>query len=115
VSVSDVELILQLTKAIQLDAEKPTLDQKFNPTDPIAVMLVMYEVDYAVDTYMEKYKPWRDKFADPTVYDNFVLMYQQQARNNVKKLISEAQEMIAEEIEQEENEDDDEADLMGGT
>ena len=61
-SVSDVELILQLTKAIQADAEKPTLDQKFNPTDPVAVMLVMYEVDFAVDVYMEKWKTWRDKF-----------------------------------------------------
>ena len=64
-SVSDVELILQLTKAIQADAEKPTLDQKFNPTDPVAVMLVMYEVDFAVDVYMEKWKTWRDKFTGP--------------------------------------------------
>lgn len=113
-SVSDVELILQLTKAIQADSDKPTLDQKFNPTDAVAVMLVMYEVDFAVDAYMEKWKTWRDKFTDPTVYDNFVLMYQQQARLNVKKLISLAQEEIAEEIEQDE-EDEDDADLMGGT
>ena len=33
-------------------------------------------------------------------------MYQQQARLNVKKLISVAQEEIAEEIEQEEEDDD---------
>jgi len=103
--VTDGELILQLRKAILDDPEKPIIDQKFNPTDEIAVALVLYEVDFAVDKYMEKYRSYREKFSDPSVFDDFVLMYQQKARKDVRQVISEAQQLIAEDMEQEENEE----------
>jgi hypothetical protein len=99
-------LILALKKAVMDDPEKPILDQKFNPTDPIAVALVLYEVDFAVDKYMEKFASWREKFVDPSAYDNFVQTYQQKARKDVKRIISEAQQLIAEEMEEEEGDDD---------
>ena len=105
--MTDGELIIQLTKAIVDDPEKPTLVHQFNPTDPIAVALALYEVDFAVDTYMEKFKLYRDKFSDPSIYDNLILTYQQKARKDVRRLIAEAQQVIAEELE-EENEEGDE-------
>jgi hypothetical protein len=99
-------LILLLTKAINADSEKPTLDQKFNPTDPVAVEIVLHECDYAVEGYMEKWrKEYRDKFEDPKVYDDFVREYQLRARKDVKKIIAEAQRVIAEELQNEEQED----------
>lgn len=104
--MTDGELIIQLTKAINEDPDKPLLDQQFNPTDPIAVALVLYEVDFAVDKYMEKYASIREQFSDPVAYDNFVLFYQQKARADVKLIISEAQQMIAEDLENEEGDDD---------
>ena len=106
--MTDAELILLLTKAIAADPEKPILDQQFNPTDPIAVALVLYEVDFAVETYMEKFKSYRDKFKDPAVYDNFVLTYQQKARKDVRRLIAEAQQVIAEVLEEGDEDMDDE-------
>ena len=106
--MTDGELILALTKAVNSDPEKPMLDQEFNPTDPVAVMIVLYECDFVVEKYMERFKDWRAKFADPTVYDAFVLTYQAKARSEVKKIISQAQQVIAEEIEDlyKEEEDD---------
>lgn len=104
--MTDGELILALTKVVNNDPEKPILNQEFNPTDPIAVMIVLYECDFAVESYMSKFKDWRDKFADPTVYDAFVLTYQGKARADVKRIISEAQQMIAEELEDEEPDED---------
>ena len=112
--MSDVELILQLTEAIRKDPVKPSMNQKFNPTDPIAIEIVLHETDFAVDAYMEKYKAeFRDKFADPTVYDNFVFEYQMRARKDVKRMIAAAQQMIAEDMEREQHEDE-EPDEDGG-
>jgi hypothetical protein len=105
--VTDGELILALTKVVNDDPEKPMLNQEFNPTDPVAVMIVLYECDYAVENYMKKFKDWRERFADPDVYDAFVMTYQAKARMDVKMIISRAQQMIAEELEQDEEPDED--------
>jgi hypothetical protein len=111
--VSDAELILQLTKAIREDAEKPMLDQRFNPTDPVAIEIVLHEADFAIEGYMEKWKLlYRDQFVDPKVYDDFVLEYQMRARKDIKRMIAAAQRMIAEEMEAEEA--DEEPDEDGG-
>jgi len=104
--VTDGELILALTKVVNNDPEKPILNQEFNPTDPIAVMIVLYECDYAVENYMKKFSDWREKFADPTVYDAFILTYQAKARQDVKRVISVAQQQIAEELNEEPGEDE---------
>jgi len=103
--VSDAELILQLTKAIREDSVKPAIDQKFNPTDPVAIEIVLHETDFAVEAYMEKWKAeYRDKFVDPAVYDDFVYEYQMRARKDVKRMIAAAQQMIADDLEREKNE-----------
>jgi hypothetical protein len=116
---TDAELILQLTKAIREDPVKPAIDQQFNPTDPVAIEIVLHETDFAVEAYMEKWKLiYRPQFADPQVYDDFLFEYQMRARKDVKRMIAAAQRMIAEEIEkenQDEEPDDEDADLMGGT
>ena len=104
--MTDGELILALTKVVNNDPEKPILNQEFNPTDPIAVMIVLYECDYAVENYMKKFSDWREKFADPTVYDAFILTYQAKARQDVKRVISVAQQQIAEELNEEPGEDE---------
>lgn len=104
--MTDRELILALAKEVNDDPEKPTLNQEFNPTDPVAVLIVLYECDFAVERYMLKFKDWRHKFADPTTYDAFVLTYQANARADVKVVISEAQQRIAEELENEEPDED---------
>lgn len=64
---------------------------------------------------MEKWKAiYRDQFADPTVYDNFVHEFQMKARRDIKAMIAAAQQMIAEELEQEtEDEGQDEEDADG--
>jgi len=106
--MSDPELILELTKAIREDTVKPTIDQQFNPTDPVSIEIVLHECDYAVEAYMERWKHYRERFADPTVYDAFVLEYQLMARKNVKMVIAQAQEKIAEELGDQQAEDGDE-------
>jgi hypothetical protein len=112
--VSDVDLIWKLTEAIRKDSEKPSIDQRFNPTDPVAIEIVLHETDYAVETYMEKWKAlYRDQFADPTVYDNFVHEFQMKCRRDVKTMIAAAQQMIIEELEGAENEGQDEEDADG--
>ena len=55
---------------------------------------------------------YRHKFADPSVYDDFVLEYQMRARKDVKRMIAAAQQMIAEELEAEQQ--DEEPDEDGG-
>ena len=109
--MSDVDLIWELTEAIRKDSEKPTLDQRFNPTDPIAIEIVLHETDYCVEAYMEKWKKlFRDRFADPYVYDNFVHDFQMKCRRDIKAMIAAAQQMIIEELEGAENERPDEED-----
>jgi len=105
--VTDLELIWELTEAVRHDTEKPTLEQRFNPADPIAIEIVLHESDFAVERYMEKWKnQFRDKFADPSLYDTFVLEFQMKVRKDVKAMIGQAQQFIAEELEQEQREDD---------
>jgi hypothetical protein len=106
--VSDIDLIWELTEAVRNDSVRPVLDQKFNPTDPIAIEIILHEADFAVESYMEKWKSqYRERFADPTVYDNFVLEFQMKVRRDVKAMIAAAQQFIAEEIENEgQNEED---------
>ena len=112
--MSDVDLIWKLTEAIRKDSEKPSIDQRFNPTDPVAIEIVLHETDYAVETYMEKWKAiYRDQFADPSVYDNFVREFQVKCRRDVKTMIAAAQQMIIEELEGAEDEGQDEEDADG--
>jgi hypothetical protein len=105
--VNDVDLIWELTEAVRNDSEAPVLNQRFNPIDPIAIEIILHEADFAVENYMEKWKnQYRERFADPTVYDNFVLEFQMKVRKDVKAMIASAQQFIAEELEQERNEDE---------
>lgn len=108
--MTDAALILQLSKEIRADAERPTVDQALNPTDPVAIEIVLHEADFAVDKYMAKWDSWREKFTDPTVYDNFVWEYKLLVRREIKQMIAAAQQVIAEELE----EQDDEPDPDGG-
>ena len=115
--MSDVDLIWALTEAVRTDSEKPVLDQRFNPTDPVAIEIVLHEADFAVESYMEKWKAlYRDRFADPSVYDNFVREYQLKVRKDVKQMIATAQQFIAEELEEArlEEEEPEEGDEDGG-
>jgi hypothetical protein len=105
--VSDYDLIWELTEAVRNDTDKPVLQQRFNPTDPVAIELVLHESDFAVERYMEKWKSYRDKFADPSLYDAFVLDFCLKVRGDVKMMIAEAQQFIAEQIAEEQNEEDD--------
>lgn len=110
--MNDVDLLSELTEAIRSDSEKPTLEQRFNPVDPIDIEIVLHEADFAVESYMEKWKSqYRERFADPSVYDAFVLNFQRRARKDVKALIATAQQFIADELEgeQEDEEGDEEA------
>ncbi len=112
--MSDVDLIWSLTEAIRKDSEKPSIDQRFNPTDPVAIEIVLHETDYAVEAYMEKWKAlYRDRFADPTVYDNFVLEFQMKCRKDVKAMVAAAQQMIIEEFENERQNEEDTDDYDG--
>ena len=105
--MSDVNLIWELTEAVRHDSEKPVLNQRFNPTDPVAIEIVLHEGDYAVEQYMEKWKTqYRDRFADPSVYDNFVLEFQMKVRKDVKAMIATAQQFIADELETEREEEE---------
>jgi hypothetical protein len=111
--MGDVDLIWELTEAVRHDTEKPSIEQRFNPVDPVAIEIVLHEADFAVERYMEKWKSLREKFADPSLYDNFVLEFQIKVRKDVKQMIGSAQQFIAEQLEQEQNEEDDEGDYEG--
>jgi hypothetical protein len=94
--VTDPELIWQIQKEIQADvAAQPTLAQAIDPLDPVAVELLMFESDFAIDGYMQKF---RDKygpaFQNPEVFNNFVLEQQKKARQMLKGLILEAQRKL---------------------
>ena len=110
----DSDLIWELTEAIRSDPEKPLIEQRFNPADPVAIEIAMHEADFAVESYMEKWRSeYRDRFSDPSVYDDFVLGFQMKVRRDVKAMIAAAQQFIADEIErerleEEEPEEDDE-------
>jgi len=106
--VSDDTLLLELTEAVRKDSEKPVLDQRLNPLDPIAIEIILHEADFAIERYMEKWKEYRDRFSNPSLYDNFILEFQMKVRKDVKSLIGTAQQFIAEEIETERQEEDDE-------
>ena len=109
--MTDLELIWELTEAVRHDSEKPSLEQRFNPVDPVAIEIVLHEADFAVERYMEKWKSqFREKFADPSLYDNFVLEFQIKVRKDVKVMIGQAQQFIAEELEQEQREEDNDGD-----
>lgn len=102
--MNDVDLILELTEAVRSDSEKPTLEQRFNPADPIAIEIVLHEADFAVEGYMEKWKSYRDRFTDPSMYDAFVLDFQMRVRKDIKTMISTAQQFIADELERDREE-----------
>jgi hypothetical protein len=106
--VSDAELIWEITEAVRNDSDAPVLNQRFNPTDPIAIEITLHEADFAVESYMEKWKSqYRERFADPTVYDDFVLEFQMKVRRDVKAMIAAAQQFIAEELEDERQDEED--------
>lgn len=106
--MTDAALILQLSKAIRADEERPVVDQQVNPTDPIAIEIVLHEADFAVDKYMAKWeKLYRHQFVDPSVYDAFVREYALLVRREIKVLIAAAQQVISE------NEEPDEDDYEG--
>lgn len=104
--MTDAALILQLSKEIRADVERPSVDQSLNPTDPVAIEIVLHEGDFAVDKYMAKWDSWREKFTDPTVYDNFVWEYKLLVRREIKQRIAVAQQIIAAELEEEDEEGD---------
>jgi hypothetical protein len=106
--VGDAELIRELTEAVRSDPVAPVLEQKFDPTDPVAIEIMLYEADFAVESYMEKWKSFRDRFSDPSVYDAFVLDYQMRVRKDLKAIIATAQQFIADAVEGEEKDEDDE-------
>lgn len=104
-------MILELTEAVRSDSDKPVLEQRLNPVDPIAIEIVLHEADFAVESYMEKWKGFRDRFADPSVYDDFVLDFQMRVRKDVKMMISAAQQYIADELEREREEPDEDEEV----
>jgi len=108
--VSDYELIDELTEAVRNDSEAPVIEQRFNPADPVAIEIVLHEADFAVERYMAKWSTWRDKFADPSIYDNFVLDFQMKVRKDVKSMIAAAQKFIADELERDEEDESDDSD-----
>lgn len=106
-------MIWELTTAIRMDPDKPVLDHRFNPTDPVEIEITLHESDFAVERYMEKWKYLREKFADPSVYDAFVLEFQMTVRQDIKTIIAAAQQYIADELEEQEDERQDEEDADG--
>lgn len=109
--MSDAALLLQLSKAIRADLDRPVVDQQVNPTDPVAIEIVLHEADFAVEKYMEKWAHFREKFTDKSAYDAFVREYQLLVRREIKQLIAAAQQLISEE---EDGEPDDEEEYGGG-
>lgn len=100
--MSDATLIQLLKEAIRVDVQKPIINQRLNPVDPVDIEIAMHEADFAVEQYMKKWEHFRAKFEDPSVYDNFLLEFQMKARRNVKSMIATAQQMLANKAEQEE-------------
>lgn len=108
--MSDAALILRLSKAIEADRDRPVVNQQVNPTDPVAIEIVLHEGDFAVDTYMEKWTAlYRDKFEDPSVFDHFVFEFQMIVRREIKAKITASQQIIAAELEEPEEGDEDES------
>ena len=103
--MDDVELILELTEAVRNDTTAPVLEQQFDPTDPVAIEIVMHEADFTIESYMEKWKSFRERFSNPAIFDAFVLDYQMRVRKDLKEIIAHAQQYIADAIE---SEDEDE-------
>ena len=99
-------LLSELTEAVRKDPEKPVLDQRFNPLDPIAIEIVLHEADFAVERYMERWGQYRERFTNTSLYDNFILEFQMKVRRDVKALIGTAQQFIADEREIERQEED---------
>ena len=99
--MGDIELIRELIEAVRKDSERPVLNQRFNPVDPVAIEIVLHEADFAVESYMEKWKGYRGRLGDPSLYDDFVLDFQMKVRKDVKTLVATAQQFIADELEQE--------------
>jgi hypothetical protein len=87
--VTDPELIWQIQKDINADAAaQPILSQEIDPLDPVAVELLLYESDFAIDGYMQKFRDkYRPMFQSPDVFDNFVLEQQKKARLMLKDTI----------------------------
>jgi hypothetical protein len=106
--VSDADLVLELAEAVRNDSEKPVLEQRFNPIDPVAIEIVLHEADFAVERYMEKWESFRERFADPSVYDAFVRDFQTTVRKDVKAMVSAAQQFIADQQQEDFGEGDDE-------
>jgi hypothetical protein len=106
--VGDAELLLELAEAVRSDRAAPVLEQTFDPTDPVAIEILLHEADFMVEGYMEKWRPFRDRFSDPSVYDAFVLDYQMRVRSDLKAIVSEAQQFIADATEYGDNEEEDE-------
>jgi len=108
-------LISDLTEAVRKDPEKPILDQRFNPLDPIAIEITLHEADFAIERYMEKWKEYRGRFENPSLYDNFILEFQMKVRRDVKALIGTAQQFIADEreIERQQEEDGEDEEYEG--
>ncbi len=90
---------MELTRVVRSDSERPTLEQRFNPVDPVDIEIVLHEADFAVESYMKKWKSFRERFADPSLYDAFVLDFQMRVRKDVKVMIVQAQRYIANELE----------------
>ena len=91
---------------MRADPDRPVVDQQINPTDAVAIEIVLHEADFAVDKYMVKYAQWREKFTDPSVFDNFVWEYKLLVRREIKQMIATAQQIIANELEEEDEEGD---------
>jgi hypothetical protein len=106
--VDDEEIFLELDEAVRLDPAKPVLEQQFDPIDPVAIEIVLHEADFAIESYMEKWKSFRDRFSDPIIFDAFVLAYQLRVRKGLKEIIAQAQQFIADAVGEQEEPDEEE-------
>lgn len=96
--MNDKELSAQLYKAVSDDPNTPVIEQHFNPLDPVAIEIVMHEADFAIEQYMERWSAYREKFADPKSWSDFVLAYQFKTRKDLKVMIGQAQQYIIDEL-----------------
>lgn len=104
--MDDADVILELDAAIRNDPDAPVLEQQFDPLDPVAIEIVLHEADFAVDRYMEKWESFRAKFSNPAMYDAFILDYQTRVRRDLKMIISNAQQFLADAMNQPEEDED---------
>jgi hypothetical protein len=103
----DLALIRELVEAITSDTTAPRINQEFNPTDPVAIEIMLHEADFAVEGYMEKWRGgFRGRFSDPEVYDGFVREYQMKVRRDLKDIVAAAQRYITEELDSPEDDED---------